>query len=229
MPVREIAENLGYRSTGIFRRAFRDQIGSYPYAWLKQHGCPTSIGRDDLDNLVLWKVADELLTPARVQEIVTRADQMQMEARGTASTRVRQLKRQLAAAKLRESNLWELAEDQGLAARAGFRARLDVVQQEVAELGRLVSVQEQVIERSIRPLSPTEAARSARQMRQLLLEASLKQKRSFVRSIIEKVIVKNDVIEIIGPELTIAEVANDEEDGFRPPVRSFGREWLTSV
>ena len=192
-------------------------------------GCPTSIPRDDLDNFVLGKMADELFTPMRVQEIAARAAEMQTEARGTASTHVRQLKRQLAAAKLRESHLWDLAEDQGLTARAGFRGRLDAVQQEVAELGRLVSVQEQVIERSIRPLSQSEADQSARKMRSLLLEANIKQKRRFVRSIIEKVIVKKEVIEIIGPELTVAEVANDEEEGFRPPVRSSAREWLTRM
>ena len=63
MPVREIAENLGYRSTGIFRRAFRDQIGSYPYAWLKQHGCVTQHRVHSDHNVLIEVVAFPLRRP----------------------------------------------------------------------------------------------------------------------------------------------------------------------
>lgn len=179
-------------------------------------GNPVSISRDYLDDLVIQKVTDELLSPSRVQEIVTRAAQMQANARGTATTRVGQLKRQLAAAKSRESNLWDFAADQGLRAREGFVEKLDALQQEIAELKHLLSAQEQLIERSIRPLSPTEAQQKAAKMRQLLLDADIKRKQRFLRAVVEKIVVNEDSVEITGPELALAEAANDIDDRSAP-------------
>ena len=53
-------------------------------------------------------------------------------------------------------------------------------------------------------------------MRQLLLGADIKRKQRFLRSVVEKIVVNEDRIEITGPELALAEAANRSADGSPP-------------
>lgn len=188
-------------------------------------GNPTGIRRDELDDAVMQKLADELLTAERVQEIVARAAQMQSEARETASVRLTQLKRQLAAAKRKQSNLYDLAAELGIKARQGFLTKLDAVEDEIAGIDRQISAHEHLIAGAIRPLTEAEANLKALQMRQLLLTADIKRKQRFVRAVVESVVVKDDAIEITGAESTLAECVNDIDIRSSPPVRSSGRGW----
>jgi DNA invertase Pin-like site-specific DNA recombinase len=186
-------------------------------------GQPTSIPRALLDDLVIGKVVDELLTRARIREIVNRAAQMQSDVRENASTRIDQLKRQLAAAKKKENNLWELAADQGIKARQGFLARLDAIQEETAGLNRQISLQQEIVSRSVRPLTEAEADQKAQKMRELILTSDPKTKRRFVRAIIDRVVVYDDRIEVVGAESTLAETASDVDIRGVPPVHSSDR------
>lgn len=188
-------------------------------------GNPTSIPRALLDDLVIGKVADDLLTPERVREIVAKAAQMQSDVRQMASANIEQLKRQLTTAKRKQNNLWELAGDLGIKAREGFLAKLDAVQEEAVGLERQIAVQERLVASSIRTLSNAEAQEQAAKMRNLLLTADIKKKQRFVRAVIESVIVNEDDIEVIGAESSLAEAACNVEIRPGPPVRGSDRGW----
>lgn len=172
-------------------------------------GNPTSIPRDYLDDLTIRTITDQLLTTERVQEIVSLAAKVQSSAQVEASSRLGQLKRQLKAAERKESNLWDIAAEEGVRARSGFVAKLDAIQEEVAGINRQISAHEQLIASAIRPLTRSEAEQKASTMRELLLTADIKKKRQFVRALIDTVVVKDDIIEIMGAESTLAECASD--------------------
>lgn len=187
-------------------------------------GRPITIRRDELEEAVVETMASDLLTPQRVRETLARAVEREDSARETASSRLRQLKRQLLNAKRKEDNLWELAASLGIEAKEGFMSKLDSVREESSSLQRQIASNEKLIADSLRPLSEAEAAAKVSQMRKLLLGADVKQKRRFVHTLVEKVIVTEEAIEIIGTESTLAETASGLNIT-APPVRGSGREW----
>ena len=178
---------------------------------MRTGSCPggnaITISRDALDSLVIDKITSELLTPQRVQEIISRAASMQSNMRESASTRIVELKRQLASAKRKEANLYDLAAEGGVRSRQGFMDKLDEVQEEIASLQRHIVAQEELVASTVRPLTDTEAAAKSAEMRKLLHSADVKQQRRFVHAVVEKVIVKDDEVQILGPESTLAETA----------------------
>lgn len=174
---------------------------------------------------MIAKVVDELLSANRVKEIVERAHSLQSTSRETASSRIAQLKRQLQTARRKEGNLWELASEIGVKARAGFLERLDTLQEESAGIERQIQAQQALIEKSVRPLSDKEASERAAAMRDLLLNASSEMKRRFISAVVEKVVVHDDKIVIYGPESSLAEAANDIDICVASPVRGSDREW----
>ena len=188
-------------------------------------GKPTSIPRNFLDDLVIGKLAEDLLTPERVREIVARAAHMQSDLRQKASANIDRLRRQLTTAKRKQNNLWELAGELGVKARDGFLAKLDAIQDETAGLQKQIAAQEKLVASSVRPLSETEANRRAEMMRELLCTAEIKKKRMFVRAVVDHVIVREDTIEIVGAESSLAEAACEVDIRPGPPVRSSDRVW----
>lgn len=187
-------------------------------------GKPITIRRDELEDAVVRKMASDLLTPGRVRETLARAVERQDGAREIASGRLQQLKRQLQNAKRKEENLWELAASLGVKTKEGFMSKLDSVQEEAASLQRQIAANEKLLASAVRALTEEEAEAKVSQMRGLLLSADIKRKRRFVHSLVERVIVTEEAIEIIGTESTFAETAS----GLTitpPPVRGTDREW----
>ena len=69
--VSDIAAELGYRSTGIFRRAFRNQVGLYPYAWLKQYGWRKQHGIRSSNGVLIEVVAFPLRRQKKAKKLTS--------------------------------------------------------------------------------------------------------------------------------------------------------------
>ena len=195
---------------------------------LHKGSCPggkaTIIRRDELENAVVEKMANDLLTAERVQATVERATERQRNATVSSSEKIAQLRNQLTGAKRREENLWELAATLGIVAQEGFTAKLSTVQSEMASLRRQMAAYEKLIANSVRSLTIEEAAVRVADMKRLLLNADVRRQRSFVHALVQQVVVRDDVIEIYGFESTLAEAAS----GFNvvsSAVRGSDREW----
>lgn len=171
-------------------------------------GDAVSISEIQLDILVMNQLVEELLTPERVREVAGRALEMQVQSRGEASARISALKKHLAVARRKEANLWDLAATESLGARAGFREKLDAVEEEIASLSRQIVVQQEMLDATVKPLTKRECEEKAQQMRRLLLTAPISDRRRFVHSVVERVIVDNKTITVVGQESTLAEVAS---------------------
>ena len=128
------------------------------------------------------------------------------------------------AAKRKQDNLCELAANLGIRAQEGFLAKLCGVQEEAAGLQLQIAASERLLAGSIVSVTDAEAAEKASRMRKLILGADIQQKRRFVHALVERVEVREDEIQIIGSNSTLAETANDLSI-IAAPVRGSGREW----
>ncbi len=197
-------------------------------AKLNKGSCPggnaITIRRDELETAVVEKMADDLMNADRVRETIARAVDQQQSARGDASTRLQQLKRQHKDVQRKQENLWELAAALGAKARDGFLAKLDALEEEAASFERQISANERMLSESVQPLSAHEAAAKVVQMRKLLLGADVQKQRRFVHALVEKVVVSEDAIQIYAPESNFAETVSDLSIT-APLVRGSDRGW----
>src|ERR1700688_3296329 len=95
----------------------------------------------------------------------------------------------------------------------------------------LIAARERTAEALLRPISASEAALVAQQLREKLLSAPAAQARRYARAVISRVVVLRESIEIRGPNSEIAELAcaPDREPTSVRAVRSSDRKWYSCV
>ncbi len=112
----------------------------------------------------------------------------------------------------------------GLEGHSGSRAKIDALGEETASLKRQIAATQRLISETVRPLSSEEAMSKVSEMHGLLKAADARQRRCLIHSLIEKVIVRDDAIEIYGAESTLVETASGIHIA-RAAARGSDRKW----
>jgi DNA invertase Pin-like site-specific DNA recombinase len=170
-------------------------------------GRPISIPESELNLVVLDSIAERLFTADRIVELVAEVYAKRNAEREGVDDRVKVLKRQMAEIERKKNNLWEVASSLGLSAAAGFREKLIDFEGQQEKLTRELSIQEALLEGSVRLIGTAEATAVAEEMRKLISCADVQLRKRFVRAYVDRVDVFRDEIHICGKVSAIADAA----------------------
>lgn len=225
-------------------RRYTGKGGSYGY-----YGCsgkmrtgfcsgnaPARISAAQLDHVVLNRLLDGLLTPERVQEIVAEVAAKTEAARDEIAASLARLRTQRAKCSTKAKNLMNVLAEGLVEATATFRDTMKAAEEEGVRLTQLIATQERIIGERTKPISIEEAAEVASDLRTKLLGGAPGQKKRILRSFVQKVIVAQDEIVIVGAKSDLAELVTGTPVGAFPANRprrrlapSFERGWWTRL
>jgi site-specific DNA recombinase len=183
-----------------FRCASVKRTGSCP------GGTRNGINVATLDAIVLEKVADQILTPTRVQGIVSAVAAKREAGSDEATTTLRQLREQRAKTTKKLSNLINMLAEGTVELSDTYKLAVKEAEADAKRLANLIATLESVAGSQLQSISLDEAKVAASQLREKLLSGEAALKRRLVRSFIKSVVVTDDKIVIIGAESDLAEV-----------------------
>jgi hypothetical protein len=172
------------------------------------NGKPTVAGvvATQLDEIVLSKIADQLLTPERVKAIISEVAAKRDAGIDQATTALRQLREQRTKTGKKLSNLMKALADGMVEASETFKATLQSNEAEAKRIDDLITVQERILSSRMKEVTLEEAAEFAVSFRGKLLSCGPALKKRIIRSFVAEVIVSEDEIIIHGDKSDLAEI-----------------------
>lgn len=182
-----------------------------------------------LDALTLDALTGALLTPERVRDIVGKVAERRANGRTDALHGLAQLRGQLGRVKNQLRNLVDALADGVIGDTETFRAKMASLEQERADIERLIETQELSASAALKPISLDQAKVAAQTLRKAIMDAPPELKKRYIRAFVSKITVGKDQIRIEGPESALAEAASGVPPAHiaaaNPAVRGLGREW----
>lgn len=192
-------------------------------------GLPAGIPTATLDQIVVDRVLDEVLTPERVQAIVAEVAALRASGADDAVMSLNQLKAQRAKSVRKLENLINVLAEGIVDATETFKATVKAAEADCDRLATLIANQARLIDAQMRSITLEEAAIAATELRERLIGSAPSLKKRIVRSFVDQVIVTADEIVILGAKSALAEVVTgtplDRLNLPPSPVPTFGREW----
>jgi hypothetical protein len=170
-------------------------------------GCSEcNINADVLDEIVLDRLCDELLTAERVARIVAEVASSRAAGMDQAKVALSDLQKQKAVYEKKLMNLMDALADGIVESSDIFRAKMKAVQEDVARVTGLIEDHERVISSRIEEISVEQARTFATEMKAKLKAASPTLQKRILRSFVSEVFVLKDNIAIIGQDDAMAEI-----------------------
>jgi site-specific DNA recombinase len=189
--------------------------------------CPTPIAIPEaqLDSLVVSALADQLLTPGRLQELLKAAQRHRRASSAGALQQRSGLRKELKAIEAQIDRLFSAVAEGTIGDTALLRAKLDGLHARREGCLQLLSVTDAEVPALRQTLSKQQAITMAANLKKRLLDAPQALKRRYVRGLVSNIIVDREKAVISGPPAAIA--AAITRGSFSDEVRSSIREWRT--
>ena len=184
-----------------------------------------SIRMDKLDTLVTSHLADQVLEPHRLTEMLTSLASKRAAKAATVDARIAALEREAHEANERLRRLYKLVED-------GVAEMDDILKDRITALKVDRDAAQAALERArsgMRPavdISPIVIERFGRTMREKLTTGEVPFRKAYVGCLVDRIEVDDSEIRIIGRK-DVLEQAVLANGGPVPGVRSFVRKWRT--
>ena len=188
-------------------------------------GKPISVPEAQLDQLVLSALAGQLLTPARLTELLTAAIRHRRKTSCENRTRKAALEKQRKEIDAQIDRLITAVADGSLPDMAQLRTRIDELTARRDECTQLLATLESDLPQFRQTLSKQQAASIANTLKRRLLEALPALKKRYVRGLVSNIIVDARKAVISGPPAAVAAAVT--AGALEGSVRSFEREWRT--
>lgn len=159
-----------------------------------------------LDEIVLGRLMDQLLTPERVQGIVAEVAAKRKDGADDAVTSLGRLREQLAKTTKKLSNLINLLAEGTVEASEAYKGTVKQTETDVRRLSDQITAQERIVDSQLHAVSLDEAASFAAQLREKLVSSAPSMKKRIIRSFVSRVVVTSEEIVIIGAKSDLAEV-----------------------
>jgi DNA invertase Pin-like site-specific DNA recombinase len=189
----------------------------------------TTIREAELDRIVVETVAERLVTPDRVREIVERVRLRREAAHDSATQTLERLRRELKSAEKAAERLLDAVSKGVVSDDEMFRSKYRSLCDQRTSVIRLIESDEKLLAEQIQPLDGLKAEAVVARLKGMLETAPKQQQKRLVRAVVGEVVVCPDEIVIAGAEDSLAEAANAAlKPGFplRDAAHDFGREWL---
>ncbi|MDC9823273.1 recombinase family protein [Devosia sp. ZB163] len=177
-----------------------------------------SIAMDKLDTMVVDRLSDRLFTPDRLSEIVSSLAQRRAEKDAEIGRRIAALEAEAIEAEDKLKRLYRMVED-------GVAELDDILRDRIAALRSDRERAQAALDR-IRPqiakdaVSPAMLEKFCLGMRKNIATGEIGFRRTYLRSVIDRVEINDEVIRIIGDKATLEDVIAGKSG-----VRSFARKW----
>jgi site-specific DNA recombinase len=186
-------------------------------------GKPITVPEAQLDQLVIGALADRLLTPDRLGELLRQAQQHKRSLASSSLHRRSELRRRLKTAETRIARLYTAIADGVVADTELFRRELNAHQAEREECIRLLSLLDTDTPPLRQALSKQQAITLSADLKRRLLGASKALQRRYVRGLVSDIVVDREKAVISGSPAVIAAAVTSGT--LETEVRSSVREW----
>ncbi len=179
-----------------------------------------SIAMDKLDSMVVDRLSERLFTPDRLTEVLSSLAQRCVEKDAEVGRRVVALESEAIEAEDKLKRLYRMVED-------GVAELDDILRDRIAALRSDRERAQAALDRiRLQPgrdaVSPAMLEKFCHGMRQNIATGEIGFRRTYLRSVIDRIEVDDDVIRVIGDKATLEEVIAGKSG-----VRSFARKWRT--
>ncbi len=185
----------------------------------------------ELDTLALGALTETLLTPERVQTIVSKIADRRADGRNEALHSLAQHRGRLGSVKNQLRNLMDALAKGLVGDTEAFREKMAALEQERADIERLIETQQRAADEGLKPITLDQAGMAAQTLRHAILMAPPELKKRYVRAFVSQITVGKDQILMEGPESALAEAACGVPPAHiaaaSPAVHGLGREWRT--
>ena len=186
-------------------------------------GKPTSIPEGQLDRLVMGALADRLLTPARLSELLQKAQAHRRSTQSGNLQRRAELRKRLKSAETQIDRLYRALAEGTVDDTASFRTNLNRIEAEREECIGLLSQLDTHTPALRQALSKQQATGLAASLKRRLLDAPKPLQRRYVHGLVSEIVVDRDKAIISGPHAAIAAAVTS--GALDKEVRTFVREW----
>jgi len=199
---------------GAQMRRMTGKSGKYAYytcsarqAGVGTKGCTDcTINGEALDEVIIAKLCDELLTPSRVVSLVAEVAKNRSNEAGGAEESLGHLKKQHARDRKRLSNLMDALADGTVDSSAMFREKVAEIESDLERLQALIADHERIISSKVREVTEKQATVVARTIREKLSKCSAAMKKRIIRTFVSAVYIGPEKIAVIGTKTDFAEV-----------------------
>jgi DNA invertase Pin-like site-specific DNA recombinase len=179
-----------------------------------------SIAMDKLDSMVVDHLTERLFTPTRLTGVLSSLAQRRVEKDAEVGRRVAALETEAIEAEDKLKRLYRMVED-------GVAELDDILRERIAALRSDRERAQSALDRiRVRPgqdaVSPVMLEKFCRGMRENITTGDIGFRRTYLRSVIDRIEVDDDVIRLIGDKATLEDVIAGKSG-----VRSFARKWRT--
>ena len=186
---------------------------------------PISVREDELDALVVSALADKLLTPGRLAELLRAAIRHRRAATAHGRARHAALERSRKDYDGQIERLVTAVAQGTLPDMTTVRTKIDDLTHQRDECVRLLATLDSEVPQIRQVLSKHQAIDIAEILRRKLLEAPRHLQKRYVQSLVSEIVVDGERAVVSGPPLAVAAAATAPEK--LGEVRTFGREWRT--
>ena len=186
---------------------------------------PTSIPESQLDKLVLGALADQLLKPDRLVELLREAIRHRKALAADKTVQRTALRKDLKNAESQIDRLVTAIAEGTVPDKSLLKGKLEELDKRREECERLLSILDEDLPEFRQALSRQQAATIAKTLKRRLLEAPRALQRRYVRGLVSEIVVDREKAVISGPKAAIAAMTSDPERLGTVP--SFVREWRT--
>ena len=169
-------------------------------------GAAAAMNTVQLDDIVLSRVSEQLLTPERVKAIVAEVAARRDAGVDQAAATLQQLRDQYAKARKKILRLMHALGEGTIESTETFKLTVKESETNAAHLGNLIEVQERVVGSQMKAVTLEEAVNFATAFREKLASCSPAMKKRIIRSFVKSVVVSADEITIIGAKSDLAEI-----------------------
>jgi hypothetical protein len=185
-------------------------------------GQPVRVREELLNDLVMDRLLNELLTPEFVHAIVATVAERRNDGRADSVASLERLRSEERQVGRRLRAMMDALADGMVESDDIFRDKYASFKKERESIERMIVVHERAIAETLNPISITQASVAAARLRAKLLQADAKLKKRLVRAIVMEVRVGRDEIDIYGPKSALAELATGTPFEAAPSARKFG-------
>ncbi|MGH6890346.1 MAG: hypothetical protein ACREHF_14315 [Rhizomicrobium sp.] len=203
-------------------------IGAGAAGMMRASACaaPIAIPERELDGLVISALADKLLTPERLPQLLREAQKHQNATASGNLQRRSEPRKRLKDLETQANRLLTALAEGTVADSALFRAKLASIESEREQCIQLLSRLEAETPRLRQVLSNGQAADLAQRSKSALLEAPKQVQRRYVLGLVSEIRIDSEKAVICGPRASIASaVTSGELSGTVP---TFIREWRSA-
>ena len=159
-----------------------------------------------LDNIVLEKITDQILTPERVQAIVAEVAERRASLGDQVVTSLSQLEGQQGKAKRKLANLISMLAEGTVTATETFKISLKSAESDCERLSGLIGNQKRLLETRIKTITLEEARVTASHLKMQLQQSAASMKKRIIRAIVSEVVITDNGITIVGAKSDLAEI-----------------------